>query len=110
MNKYIAALLVLNLVITLVVILFYFIKPKNINPIVGYRTKLSMKNQANWDLSQNYFFKNWILILPIIYITQVLMIIGETHYKFMGYIVFSEFLVGTLALIIATEKKLKENR
>lgn len=47
MNKYIAALLVLNLVITLVVILFYFIKPKNINPIVGYRTKLSMKNQAN---------------------------------------------------------------
>jgi len=26
--------------------------PKNINPIYGYRTKLSMKSQSNWDLAQ----------------------------------------------------------
>ncbi|SNS63174.1 SdpI/YhfL protein family protein [Belliella buryatensis] len=109
MNKFLVAILVLNIVITLIVILFYFVKPKTINPIVGYRTKLSMKNQANWDVSQNYFFKNWIFLLPIIYFSQVLMFVGEIPYKFIGYIVFSEFIVGTLALIFATEKKLKEN-
>lgn len=109
MNKYIVALSVLNIIITLIVILFYFVRPKTINPIVGYRTKLSMKNQANWDVSQNYFFKNWIFLLPIIYLTQILMLLGEIPYKLIGYIVFSEFIVGTLALIFATEKKLDEN-
>ena len=33
---------------------FYQNPPSKINPLVGYRTKLSMKSQQHWDFSQRY--------------------------------------------------------
>ncbi len=111
MDKHLTALLILNLVFTTILITFYFIRPKTINPLVGYRTKRSMKNQSNWEFSQLHFFKNWVILLPVIYITQLLLYIGQVPYFIFGYIILAEFILGSSALIYSTERKLieKEN-
>jgi uncharacterized membrane protein len=108
MDKHITAIIVLNVIITLVLVLFFFVRPKSINPIIGYRTKRSMKNESNWNFAQIYFTRNWILLLPIIYFTQILLKIGQVPYSFFGYIILLEFLTGTFAIIFSTERKLKE--
>jgi uncharacterized membrane protein len=108
MDKHIIAVIVLNVLITLILVLFFFIRPKTINPIIGYRTKRSMKNESNWNFAQIYFTRNWILLLPIIYVTQILLQIGQVPYSFFGYIILFEFLTGTFAIVFSTESKLKE--
>lgn len=108
MDKHIIAIIVLNILITLILVLFFFIRPKTINPIIGYRTKRSMKSQSNWSFAQIYFTRNWMLLLPIIYVTQILLWIGRVPHSFFGYIIIFEFLTGTFAIIFSTENKLKE--
>ena len=33
--------------------------PKKINPVYGYRTAMSMKNQDTWQFAHHYFGKLW---------------------------------------------------
>lgn len=35
--------------------------PKNINGLIGYRTKRSMQNQESWDFAQRYAGKVWVI-------------------------------------------------
>ena len=39
----------------------FFFPPKDINAMMGYRTKRSMKNQENWDFAQRYSGKVWLI-------------------------------------------------
>lgn len=41
-------------VFLLIAIYMYNFPPRRINPLYGYRTKKSMKNQENWDFAQRY--------------------------------------------------------
>jgi uncharacterized membrane protein len=107
MDEYVIAVIILNILITLILVLFFFFRPKIINPIIGYRTKRSMKNQSNWDFAQLNFTRNWILLLPVMYVTKILLWIGQVPYSFFGYLVLLEFLSGTLALVFFVEGKLK---
>lgn len=43
-----------GIIFLLSVIVLHFFPPKKINPLYGYRTSRSMKNQKNWDLAQDY--------------------------------------------------------
>ena len=111
MDKHVSAIIILNMVLTVILVFFYYVRPKTINPMVGYRTKRSSKNQSNWEFAQSYFFNNWLILLPIIYITQLLLYIGQVPYSIFGYIILSEFIIGSCVLIYSTERKLieKEN-
>lgn len=56
---------IMNLLIPMIMIMFglYFYKhgPKTINPIFGYRTSMSMKNEETWKFAHHYCGKVWII-------------------------------------------------
>lgn len=56
-------LLAVNLIMPVLLIIFGILfknePPREINKTFGYRTKLSMKNQKNWDLAQKMLGKIW---------------------------------------------------
>ncbi|MGN1159653.1 MAG: SdpI family protein [Lachnospiraceae bacterium] len=100
-------MLVMNIWLPIFMIGFgrYFLKhaPKEINPVFGYRTSMSMKNQETWQFAHHYMGRLWyisglillplsaVLMLPLlgkdtetvgmlgslICITQVVVVIGE---------------------------------
>lgn len=73
-----------NFMIPLLMIGFgYFFKKfgaGSINPVFGYRTKMSMKNQQTWDFANLYFAHLWIkvgLVMLPISIVSMLPVIGK---------------------------------
>lgn len=100
------SIITLDLAIFSSLILFYCIKKDEINPILGYRTKRSMKNKTNWGFAQKYFSKNWLFSIPIMLITQI-PIIFDTTLDSIVPISLLNFVIYTIYLIYCTEKKLK---
>lgn len=101
----------MNIVFVLMFITIAFIfknnYPKDINSLVGYRTKGSMGSEKNWlfanKFSSDLLFK-CTLVLPIV---QVLL------YMIFGSLValigmLSLFVLTLFAVIFITEKKIKE--
>jgi len=81
--------------------------PKKINPLYGFRTPRSMKNQEAWDFA-NKFSATWMLYLTIslipIQVISYLSIGGKSAIQISaGYFVF-----GLIVLIVITEIKLKQ--
>lgn len=107
MDKHLLGIVVLNIILTLVIVFFYFFKSKEINPIFGYRTKRSMKDQESWDRAQSYFFKWWLILIPVIYFTQMPMLMAGVPKNMIAFIVIAEFIIGSGFLIYATERQLK---
>jgi len=107
MDKHFIAIIVLNIVLTIVILFFYVVKAKEINPLFGYRTRRSMKDQESWDWAQSYFFKSWLILLPVIYFSQIPLFIGGVPKNLIAYLILAEFIIGSAFLIYATEKQLK---
>ena len=94
----------------------YFSKhaPKEINPLFGYRTEMSMKNEQTWQFANHYFGKisyrfGWIQ-LPI---TTLFMLpaIGKdtTFISIVGLILIGVQLIPLFASIAITEHALHKN-
>jgi len=49
-------ILIIDITIFSSLILFYIIKPDEINPILGYRTKRAMKNPKKLEICTIFFF------------------------------------------------------
>lgn len=106
-------ILVMNLIIPVVMTGFgwYFLKgkPEKINHIVGYRTKLSMKNQDTWRFAHQYCGKLWFILgLILLILTPLIMVLGlklDNNIDYGGIICTVQviLLVGT---IIPTERAL----
>lgn len=47
--------------------------PKDINGIIGYRTKLSMKNQETWDFAQKFCGQLWLKIGGIMLLLSIIL-------------------------------------
>lgn len=75
-------MLIINLMIPLMLIgfgkLFQKSAPKEINPLFGYRTTMSMKNQDTWSFAHAYFGKYWyrlgfvlipVSVIPMLFVT-----------------------------------------
>ncbi|SFI47325.1 SdpI family protein [Halpernia frigidisoli] len=107
MAENIQNILIFDLSIFSVILLFYFYKPKEINYMIGYRTKLSMKNEKNWEFAQSFFTKKWIITIPIILITQIPVIFG-VYPKSILIISGVQFTILSVYAIIITEKELKK--
>ncbi len=83
---------VIFLVMGLVLLRYY---PKKINPLFGYRTRRSMRDQASWDLAQQYSSREMIRAG-----------VGLCLLSLLGYLVrpaeAAGFLIGLGIVILAT--------
>lgn len=68
---------VCNLLLPLIMVIAgYFMykhSPKDINGIIGYRTKLSMKNQETWDFAQKFCGQLWLKIGGIMLLLSIIL-------------------------------------
>lgn len=98
-------------------ILFYYKQPKQINPIYGYRTGLSMKNQDTWlvanRLASECFLYSSICFLTVLIV--LLLVIGRTELiNWFGnfrtlFLLIAILSTGLVLLpIVVTEYKLRQ--
>ena len=85
-----------NLLIPLIMLIGgYFIykkPPKEINSVIGYRTKMSKKNKETWGFAHNYCGKLWIKLGIALFIPSVIVQIPFIH--------SSDDVIGIVALIV----------
>lgn len=111
-------MLIIDLITPVTMIGFgkYFLKeaPKEINPIFGYRTTMSMKNRDTWEFAHKYFGKIWyvcgLVLLPLS-IVSMLFVIGQSNDNIgtLGAILCVIQLIPLVCSIFPTEKALKKN-
>jgi uncharacterized membrane protein len=90
-----------TLILLAVGLFYFFIPPKGINPVYGYRTPSSTKNDRNCEVA-NKWASRLLLILSII--MCILLYINQ-DLKFMDYddLFISSFLGGIAIIFIAVE-------
>jgi uncharacterized membrane protein len=107
MDENLKTILILDTTLFASIIIFYFVKKDEINPILGYRTKRAMKNIDNWKFAQTFFSKNWLFAIPIVLVTQIPLLF-DNSLTFLIDISFYNFVIYSVYLIILTEIKLKK--
>jgi len=98
-------ILIIDIALWVPAILFYFVENNEINSLVGYRSKRSMKNKQNWKLAQHTFNKNWIYVIPIMLLVQISLYFLSLH----KYIIPTSILIYLsyiILLIVMVEQKL----
>ena len=87
--------------------------PKNINFIIGYRTRRSMKNMDTWKFAHEYCGRlwwkiGWISILPSILVQLPFMYSSEDVVGIVGTIICIIQCIILIVSIIPTENALKK--
>ncbi len=89
------------------VIQWYF-RPKKINYLYGYRTKLSMQSQEHWDFAQAYSAKEMMKLGVLLAILPFFSLFIEIE-SFTGMWIGLGLLISVcILLIIRTEKALRQ--
>ena len=110
-------MLLMDLLIPLTMIalgkLFITKSPRNINPVFGYRTTMSMKNKDTWEFAHKYCGKLWLKcglallplsVIPLIFVFHK----GTDIIGTVGGIVCTVQLVPLIGSISLTEAALKK--
>ncbi len=110
-------MLIMNLMIPLIMIGFgkIFLKwaPKEINPLFGYRTNMSMKNQDTWQFAHHCFGKWWywsgiflipVSVIPMLFVTDA----GEAAVGIVGGVTCTFECIGLIIPVFFVEKALKQ--
>ncbi len=88
-------------------IIFYYIPPKKINSLYGYRTHRTMLNKEIWDFSNQFFSKILLKYSGICFL--VALVLAYLNPELMVSWVPMALLIFTLLIcIISTEKALNE--
>lgn len=88
--------------------------PKEINPVFGYRTSMSMKNKDTWEFAHKYYgrlsFLCGIVEIPLS-IIPMLFLIGKNDNTIgaIGVIIVFIQLIPVIGIIIPTEIALRRN-
>lgn len=107
---------VCNLLLPLIMVIAgYFMykhSPKDINGIIGYRTKLSMKNQETWDFAQKFCGKLWLKIGGIMLLLSIILQIpfkesNESTICWLTVILETVQVIILIVSIVIAEKTLK---
>lgn len=107
---------IMNLMIPFLMIGFGWLfrkrSPKNINPLYGYRTKMSMKNMETWQYAHIYFGRLWFRAgWPMLLVTILAMIPlwGKTEDVIGSFCIVIQIvqMVALLLPIVATERELR---
>ena len=95
---------------------YLFLKkaPKEINPVFGYRTAMSMKNMDTWKFAHKYIGRLWYLfgcaLVPISFFVMFTVIGKDTDtVGTVGAILCFVQMIPLLGCIFPTEKALKKN-
>lgn len=109
---------IMNLLIPFTMIGFgkYFLKkaPKEINPVFGYRTTMSMKNKDTWEFAHRYCGQIWyvcgLILLPLS-IVPMLFVIGQSDDTIgtLGAVICLIQIIPLVGAVLPTEKALKKN-
>ena len=87
-----------NLLIPLIMLLggylMYKKPPKEINSVVGYRTKMSKKNKDTWEFAHNYCGRLWLKIGIVLFVLTFIVQIPFVH--------ASDNAIGNMTLIVET--------
>lgn len=82
--------------------------PSEINPWMGYRTKLSMKSQKHWDFAQLYSSKRMgiggLCLIALSLLSYFIPV--DTEYKQTGGLIL--LILCTIYMIVSTEIALKK--
>ncbi len=88
-------------------IIFYYVPPKKINSIYGYRTHRTMQNKEIWDLANQSFSKTLLIYSGISFVVALLL--AYLNPELMTSWVPMALMIFTLLIcIISTEKVLNE--
>lgn len=110
-------MLIMELLVPAVMIVFGSIgvkrPPKEINPVSGYRTTMSMKNKDTWEFAQHYCGKVWRVIgwilLPLSFATMLVVRgKGEDAVGNLGLILIGVQTVVLMASTAPTEIALRK--
>ena len=95
-------------------LLFIYKPPKRINPLYGYRTRRSMRNQDTWDFAHHYCGKIWLVcglasIPPSL--VPIWLVVGKSEQliSMTGSIVLGIQVLLLVVSLIPTERALKDN-
>ena len=111
-------MLAMDLLIPLIMIGFgwYFSgrAPRKINPVFGYRTAMSMKNQDTWEFAHRHSGRIWkicgLVLLPVTVVPMLFVIGGdEGTVGTVGGIVCGVQLAVLIGSIFPTERALRKN-
>ncbi|NBJ88978.1 SdpI family protein [Acutalibacter sp. 1XD8-36] len=88
--------------------------PKKINPVLGYRTAMSMKNQDTWEFAHRHSGRIWkicgLILLPVTVVPMLFVIDGdEGIVGTVGGIVCGVQLAVLIGSIFPTERALRKN-
>lgn len=81
---------------------------KNINPLYGYRSNLSMKNIENWNFAQKYSRKIMFYFGVIFLLIALSGLLFEINYIFASIISLGCMTTFCFLTFVLTEKKLKK--
>ena len=108
-------MLVMNIWLPIFMIGFgrYFLKhaPKEINPVFGYRTSMSMKNQETWQFAHHYMGRLWyisgLILLPLSAVLMLPLLGKDTDtIGMLGSLICIAQIVVIIGEIIPTEMAL----
>lgn len=92
------SMFICNMLIPLIMIIggyfMYRKPPKEINGVVGYRTKMSKKNKDTWMFAHNYCGKLWLKLGTVLLIPTIIVQIPFIH--------SNDNAIGTVTLIVET--------
>ena len=88
--------------------------PKNINRYVGFRTKLSMKNQDTWRFAHNHCGHSWLILGTILVIPTAAAHIpfyhsSENTLSIVSCIILTIQLIALLLSAVFTSRALKKH-
>lgn len=88
--------------------------PRKINPVFGYRTAMSMKNQDTWEFAHRHSGRIWkicgLILLPVTVVPMLFVIGGdEGTVGTVGGIVCGVQLAVLIGSIFPTERALRKN-
>ncbi|MBR5272106.1 MAG: SdpI family protein [Clostridia bacterium] len=105
--------LIIPVIITIAGLLMWKIPPKNVNYVMGYRTKLSMKNIDTWKFAQKHMGGLWWKLGLIMLVVTIGVHIpfhnsGENTLEILCLIVTAVQIIALIVSIFFTERALKK--
>jgi uncharacterized membrane protein len=99
------SMLYIGMIVLILGLMFKLFRPRRIDILYGYRTKLAVKNQDTWDVAQKYA-ANSLIILGFIYVAlgfKLNELIGDVSISYQLNIC----LIGLLIMLIFDEIHLR---
>ncbi|MEX6626874.1 SdpI family protein [Tenacibaculum salmonis] len=87
-------------------IIFYFFPPKKINPIYGYRTNKTIKNNIIWQFANSFFTKQFLIYSSISFVATLILAFISKNLSWQPMAIM---LLSLAVSVIKTEQEISKN-